>query len=234
MKIDIVISANYINEDIIKDKVVVVIDVFRATSVITTAINNGCKSITPVLTIEEALKIKKDKPFVLLGGERKGLKIEGFDFSNSPLEYNKKNVSGKEIVFTTTNGTRALTKCTAAEKILIGAMINGKAVADKLMEINKDVVIVNAGTNGNFSIDDFICSGYIISEIINKKDNVELTDIARLAYIDYNKEDNVISYMSQARHYKYMMTIDLQDDIQYCIQKNIMNVVPEYNNEIIE
>ena len=233
MNIDIVISADYIRESDIKDKIVVVIDVFRATSVIVTAFKNGCKSFTPVRTIEEALKLKETNPNILLGGERRGLKVEGFNFSNSPLEYTSENIKGREVAFTTTNGTRALTKCSSASKVLIGAMINGRAVADRLNEINKDVVIVNSGTEGRFSIDDFICSGYIISEVLKRNNNVELTDIARLAAIDYSKEENVLDYISKAKHYEYMISINLEEDINYCIQKDKTEVVPEYNKNIV-
>ena len=97
MKIDIIISADYIRKDIIENKVVVVIDMLRATSVITTALMNGCKKVIPTLTIEEALKLKASigEKECILGGERKALKIDGFDLSNSPLEYTKEVVEGK-------------------------------------------------------------------------------------------------------------------------------------------
>lgn len=90
MKISLIPSVDYIEEECIKDKVVVVIDVLRATSVITTAIGNGALEVVPVVEIEEAIKMKGNNS--LLGGERKGLKIEGFDLSNSPLEYSKEKV----------------------------------------------------------------------------------------------------------------------------------------------
>ena len=153
---------------------------FRATSVIVTALNNGCKEVIPFLTIEEtfekAEELKREN--CILGGERKAVKIDGFDVSNSPLEYTKELVGGKSVLMTTTNGTKTLTRSLSAKKIFIAAMINAKAVAEKLLEINEDVVIINAGTNGNFSMDDFICSGYIIDEMTKKSSKLDLTDIA--------------------------------------------------------
>ena len=98
--------------------------------------------------------------------KEKLVKIEGFDLSNSPLEYTEDIVKNKTVLMTTTNGTRTLTKSISAKRILIAAMINAKAVAKKLLDINEDVVIINAGTNGNFSMDDYICSGYIINEML--------------------------------------------------------------------
>lgn len=233
LKIDIIVSADYIREDIIKDKIVVVIDMLRATSVITTAFMNGCKELVPLLTVEEAFKLREteSEKNYLLGGERRAIKIEGFDFGNSPLEYTKEAVSGRNVILSTTNGTRALTSCLAADKILIGAMINGHAVAEKLKELNKDVVIVNAGTNGQFSMDDFICSGFIIKELLDMgmEEHVELTDISKTALTIYNTHSDVISFIKNARHYNVMLNLGLNEDIAYCSKKNICEIVPEYN-----
>ncbi len=235
MKLDIIISADYIREDLIKDKIVVVIDMLRATSVITTAFMNGCKEVIPLLTVEEAFEKRNllNRNECILGGERRAVKIDGFDLSNSPLEYTKELVEDKTIIITTTNGTRTLTSCTSADRIFIGAMINAGAVARKLIEINKDVVIVNAGTNGQFSMDDFICSGFIINEMMKNKKSIELTDIANTALKIYKENDDIISYIKEARHYNVMLGLNLENDIEYCIQKNITNIVPEYKDLVI-
>ena len=232
MKINVIISADYIREDLIKDKVVVVIDILRATSVIVTAFMNGCKEVIPLLTVEEAFerKNKESEKNYILGGERKAVKIEGFDYSNSPLEYKKENVEGRSILLTTTNGTRALTSCLSADKILIASMLNGKAVAKKLLEIDKDIVFVNAGTSGEFSMDDFICTGYIVNAIVNEKNTSELTDIAKTALTIYKNNSDIISYIKDARHYNRMISLGLQGDIEYCIQKDKCNIVPKYTN----
>ncbi len=236
MKIDIIISADDIKESKIKDKIVVVIDMFRATSVIITALNNGCKEVIPYLTIEETLEEarKLGREDYILGGERRAVKIDGFDLSNSPLEYTKNNVENKTVFLTTTNGTKTLTKSKSAKRIFIGAMINAKAVANNLMKINEDVVIINAGTNGNFSMDDYICSGYIINEILKDDKSIELTDIARTANIIYEENVDIMSYVKQATHYSVMKSLELDNDIEYCVKKSIVNIVPEYKNDRIQ
>jgi 2-phosphosulfolactate phosphatase len=230
MKVDIIISADDINESKIENKVVVVIDMFRATSVIVTALTNGCKEVVPYLTIEETLehanKLRREE--YILGGERKAVKIEGFDLSNSPLEYTREKVENKSILMTTTNGTRTLNKSIAAKRVLIGAMINAKAVAETLIEINEDVVIINAGTNGNFSMDDYICSGYIINEMLKKNQNLMLTDIAKTANMIYEGHEDILSYVKKASHYSVMKSLSLDEDIEYCIKKSIISQVPEY------
>jgi len=229
MLIDLIISADDIKKEKLIDKTVVVIDMLRATSVITTAIANGCNGVIPVLTIEEALAIAgEEREKYILGGERKALKIEGFDFSNSPLDYTKENVEGKTLVNTTSNGTRAIKGSEGARNILIGAMINAKAVAKKILELNNDVVIVNAGTLGEFSMDDFICGGYIIDHIA-KEIVVDLTDIAATAHYIYANNEDIISFIKYARHFKRIMELGLNDDLEYCCTKDCVDIVPEYN-----
>ena len=235
MKIDIIISADDILKSKLENKIAVVIDMFRATSVIVTALNNGCSEVIPFLTIEETLEAAENltRNEYILGGERKAIKIEGFDLSNSPLEYTEDVVRGKKVLMTTTNGTKTLTKSNNAERVLIAAMINAKAVAKKLLEINKDVVIINAGTNGNFSMDDYICSGYIINEMLKEKNNIELTDISKTANMIYENNQDIISYVKDATHYSVMKSLKLDRDIEYCIKKSIVDNVPEYKDGVI-
>ena len=235
MKIDIVISAEDIKKSKLEHKIVLVIDMFRATSVIVTALNNGCKKIIPLLTVEEAFKMAENigREKCILGGERRATKIEGFDISNSPLEYSKEIVHDRTIIMTTTNGTKALTACENADKIFIGSMINGLAVAKKLISLNKDAVIVNAGTNGNFSMDDFICSGYIINEMMKRSDKLDLTDISKTANSVYESNPNIMSYIKDATHYSVMKSLNLEEDISYCMQKSIVEIVPQYINGVI-
>lgn len=230
MNIDVIISADYIRDDIINNKTVVVIDMLRATSVITTAVMNGCKEVIPTLTIEEALKKRDEigKENCILGGERKAVKIDGFDFSNSPLEYTEDKVKGKTIILSTTNGTRTLTSCLSAEKIYTGCILNGGAIAKKLVEENHDVVIVNSGTNGQFSMDDYICTGFILKEMMNLTSKLYLSDIAKSAVKAYEFQPDILSYIKDARHYNVMLNLNLQKDIKYCVQKNITKVVPQY------
>lgn len=228
MKVNLFASVENVNEESLKGSSVVVIDVLRATSVITTAIHNGCREIQPVLKVEEALSLKNQE--VLLGGERKGLKLEGFDLSNSPLEYTRERVNGKTIVFTTTNGTRAILKSKYADRILIGSMLNAKYLAQKLVEFGDDVSILCAGTAGKFSMDDFICAGKIIYEI-SKMIDLDKDDFSSLAYLSYvNYKDNIFEYLSHAKHYNYLLSIGLNEDIEYCFTEDIIDTIPCFIN----
>ncbi|KRQ86709.1 putative 2-phosphosulfolactate phosphatase [Caloramator mitchellensis] len=220
-------SVDEVNKSSLVDKNVVVIDALRATSVIVTAVNNGAVVI-PILEIEEALK-HKDKGY-LLGGERRGLKIEGFDLGNSPFEYKREIVEGRKIIFTTTNGTRAIYKAFDANNIYIASMLNGKATARKVVEENKDTVIICAGTYGRLSLDDFICAGKVIYEM-NYLMECRLDDSSTAAYLAYRDyKDKILEYVKNAKHYKYLISIGCAEDIRYCFTEDIIDVVPCYRD----
>lgn len=235
MKLDIIISADDVKEEKVCDKSVAVVDMLRATSVITTAIYNGCKAVIPVLTVEEAFKKADGKSGYILGGERNAVKIDKFDLSNSPLEYTRNIVEGRTLVMTTTNGTKAIKRCIGARNVIIAAMINAKAVSKKLIELKNDIVIVNSGTKGQFSMDDFICSGYIVESIMENTDGeVEPVDIAKTARYVYQKNKEIINFIRHSDHYKVIKRLKLERNLNYCCNKDIIDIVPEYKNGIIK
>lgn len=233
MKIDMIICGDYVTTEAVRNATVIVVDVLRATSVIITALSNGAKSVVPVTSVEEALSTKKKLESVVLGGERRAQKIEGFDLSNSPLEYKSEVIHDRNVVITTTNGTKAISKSSAANKVYIGALINAKAVSSKAVKNEKDIIIVNAGTNGVFSMDDFITGGAIIDEILSEQE-YELTDIAKTALVIYRSHKDIKSYVKGAAHYQILVDLGLEEDIDYCLQKDLFNIVPEYKDGIIK
>ncbi|MBY6829027.1 2-phosphosulfolactate phosphatase, partial [Clostridium botulinum] len=168
------------------------------------------------LTVEEAKDIAKNsKEDIILGGERNALKIDGFNFSNSPLEYTKKYVEGKTVVLSTTNGTRAINNSFNAKTILISALINSKATAKAIDKLNEDLIIINSGTNGQFSIDDFICSGYLIDCLYNIRKDLELSDIAKTAHYIYTNNKDIESFVKKATHYSRLKSLNLEKDLEY-------------------
>ncbi len=141
---------------------VVVIDVLRATTVIATALAAGAARVIPCLELDEARRIASGLPAneVLLGGERKGLPIEGFDLGNSPSEYTPERVAGRTIAFTTTNGTRALRHCQQAGRVLVGAFVNLRAIVNALTD-EETVHLLCAGTRGEITREDVLLAGAI-------------------------------------------------------------------------
>jgi 2-phosphosulfolactate phosphatase len=152
--------------------IAVVIDVLRASTTIITALAHGAAGVRPVLTIAEARALAAggdpgSSPDVLLGGERGGLRIDGFDLGNSPLEYSRARVADRRIVITTTNGTAALDRCAAAAEVLIGAIVNRSAVAARACGLARrngisDIHLVCAGTDGEVTEEDVLTAGAIL------------------------------------------------------------------------
>ena len=139
----------------------IVVDVLRASTTITTALDSGAEKVIPCLTVEEARELAAKRSGALLGGERQGQKLPGFNFGNSPAEYTSESVSKRTIIFTTTNGTKAMSRCIGSSRILIGAVVNRSAVC-KTANRDDRIDILCAGTNGHISMDDCLAAGAIV------------------------------------------------------------------------
>lgn len=146
---------------------VVVIDVLRATTSIIHAVQGGCKEVIPCLEVEEARQIaaRYERGQAVLGGERNGVKIEGFDYGNSPSEYSPESVAGRTVVFTTTNGTKAMQRCKQAARVSLCGFVNLTAVARDLCDLDW-VDIVCAGTGGEVTREDILCAGALVDRLI--------------------------------------------------------------------
>lgn len=144
----------------------VVIDVLRATTTIAYALDAGAKEIAPCLTISDAHALAKQLPAneIVLGGERDGAAIEGFDLGNSPDEYTPDRVDGKTVIFTTTNGTQAINHAQAADEVLLAAFVNADAVVRQLYDRER-VHIICAGTDGNISEEDVLLAGMLVERL---------------------------------------------------------------------
>ncbi len=155
---------------------VVVIDVLRASTVIACALAAGAREVIPCLEVEEARKIAAGLPKgeALLGGERHGLPIEGFDFGNSPAEYRPDLVAGRTVVFTTTNGTRAMNACHKASRVLIGAFVNCQAVCAALPPA-RPIHLLCAGTSGKITREDVLFAG-LVAEPLDRRRRCSLRD----------------------------------------------------------
>jgi 2-phosphosulfolactate phosphatase len=163
--------------------IAVVIDVLRASTTIVTALAHGALGVRPVLTIEEA-RAEAAGRNAMLGGERGGRRIDGFDLGNSPLEYGRDRVGGRSIVITTTNGTAALHACADAAEILIGAVVNRSAVAEAARELSlkhggRDIHLVCAGTEGAVTEEDLLAAGAILEAALRSDGRDEETIDAR-------------------------------------------------------
>ena len=163
--------------------IAVILDILRASSTITTALSNDAKVIVPFQNVDEALRFRAATPGegVILGGERGGVKIEGFDLSNSPADYSASRVRNRTIGFTTTNGTNAMLRSKQARHILVGCFLNVSAVIDFIYRHPMPLHLVCAGTNGSITGEDALCPGAIVRGITALESNCRLNDSATLA-----------------------------------------------------
>ncbi|WP_031518030.1 2-phosphosulfolactate phosphatase [Desulfofalx alkaliphila] len=148
----------------------VVLDILRATTTITTALANGCRGVIAVAEVEEARALAAAKGKVLLGGERGAVRLPGFHLGNSPLEYTADKVGGKTVVLTTTNGTGTIELAVQrAAHVLMGSLLNVRAVAQELAAFKGHILLACAGTRGKFSLEDTLAAGWIIKELLEIK-----------------------------------------------------------------
>ncbi|HSL90544.1 MAG TPA: 2-phosphosulfolactate phosphatase [Ignavibacteriaceae bacterium] len=237
MKANVLFSPVNADELYFTNKTTVVIDVLRATSVITQAIKNKAKEVIPVGTVEFAVKVSGGMfgGQTLLGGERNTKKIEGFALGNSPFEYVKKIVEGKSIVFYTTNGTKAIVKAKFSENLIICSFLNLSAVAKHLVELGKDVEILCAGRNNLFSLEDSVCAGRLTKEIRALNKNMILNDSA-LAVISLDDKfgSDLVEMMKKCEHGKILLENGFEKDIEFCGQLNSMEVIPIFKNGTVK
>ncbi len=203
--------------------VTVVIDVLRATSVMTNALNNGARRILAVTEPADALKLRDliGKEDVVLGGERKMDRIEGFDLGNSPQDYTEGRVRGKTVVMTTTNGTLALHNARTARVLYAASVINWRAVCRAVMrsfgKTGGDVAIVCAGTNGVFSLEDAYCAGLIVSFLRKEEmfSSVFLDDKSLACTMlaeAFSKEK-----IEGSAHYRNLVAKGYEEDAVFCL-----------------
>jgi len=213
--------------------IAVVIDVLRATTTISLALVNGADSIE-VFSDLDLLKVKAkqwDSNKRVMIAERGGKKINGFDLGNSPLSVTKRTVQGKRLFMSTTNGTRAMQRVQNCKNLFAMALINRKAVAERIISMNeKEVLILGSGWEGSYSLEDSLAAGALASYLIeNKNTDVNLVNDelnAALALWHFWKED-ILGCLKTATHGKRLTNIgNYEDDFKCCAQLDHLNIVP--------
>ncbi len=202
----------------------IMVDVLRASTTITIALER-IPYIIPTREIEEALTIAPEND-AFLAGERGGANIEGFDTGNSPIEIQK--LSGKPLIITTSNGTRILERISG--RALIGSFVNARAVAQKAIETAVDEIeVVMAGVKGRFAIEDFLGAGVIISHLQDH----DLDEMAQSASLAVQNPELVDEYVKNSLSARNLRKLGFGDDVDFCLQRNISNIVPQLKDGII-
>jgi len=213
--------------------IVVIIDIFRATSTITAALHNGAKCVIPVASVAECIAIGERIPGSITAGERDGKVAEGLKYGNSPSEYPPEFIKGKTLVLTTTNGTRLLHMVEGASEIVIGSFLNLSALCKYLISRNNHVLLGCASWKDRFNLEDTLFAGAVVNGV---KDAFEVNcDSARAAKYLYERSGgNFIDFLKDSSHYQRLSAYGLQDDMAYCATPDLHPVVPYLNgNEIV-
>jgi 2-phosphosulfolactate phosphatase len=208
----------------INKRIVVVIDILRATSSIVYGIDNGATAIIPVAQVEDCLNYAEHG--YLLAAERNGEVVAGYDFGNSPFSYTKERVAGKTVVLTTTNGTKALHLARAtAEQVVIGSFLNLKALCDWLKTQSQDVLLLCAGWKDQANLEDTLFAGAVVKELSGlftefDDSSIMAEDLYKLA------EHDLGAYMTKSSHSHRLAALNIGEDVKFCLQLNVCTAIP--------
>lgn len=212
---------------------VVVVDVLRATTTIVTALANGAKAVIPAATSEEAVRLASnlEKDGVLLAGERRCVKIEGFALGNSPREMEPTAVAGKTVVLATTNGTPALVAAQGGDPVLVGAPVNFKAVVERARAVlaeRRDLVILCAGREKQFAIEDAYMAGRLVKAVKKGLRKLEVNDAARVALALTRELEGWEEALEDSEAARQLAEVDLAEDVVFAARADRFGVVPTY------
>lgn len=215
-----------------KSAIVVIIDIFRATSSICTAFANGVSSLIPVAEVEEA-RVFKERGFIV-AGERDGTMLDFADFGNSPDNFSVENVAGKTVVYTTTNGTRTIKMAAEYNEVIIGSFLNATSLVEYLIRSGQNILLLCAGWKGKFNLEDSVCAGYIASRLIESGEVVTTCDSAHASMDMWAQAaGDLRKYIDKAAHRQRLKVKNLDYCIDYCLTIDVTRVIPVLKDGIL-
>jgi len=238
MKIDVLPHYGKQTDNQLYNTTVIVVDVLRATSSIICALNGGAVKVVPAVDAGDAVAIagRLGPRECVLGGERGGIKISGFELGNSPSEYLQRSVRNKTVIVSTTNGTGAIHSVRSADTVMLGAMINRTAAAKAAAALANDVLIVCAGTEGQPSADDLCTAGAIIDAMRTYADfkDGDLTDMALICEKLYGDMREGGFDIKKTFHSSRLIGLGFEEDVDFCFKEDVTDTVPVYRDGIIQ
>jgi 2-phosphosulfolactate phosphatase len=222
-KLEVCLSPALLHLHDIRESIVVVIDIFRATSSMCYGLANGAEAIIPVASAD-ACRSYEDTDY-LLAAERNGEVVAGFDFGNSPFSYTAEKVAGKTIVLTTTNGTHAINESREAKKVVIGSFLNLSALSVWLQSQPHDVLLLCAGWKNKVNLEDSLFAGAVAYHLKNEAYKLDdaailVADLYELAQGDLNE------FMKKTSHSERLKELNIEADIAFCLQTNVIDSIP--------
>jgi len=229
--IDVCLAPKLFENYSVENKIVVIVDILRATTIITTMFHNGLEKLIPVKSLDEAKELKK-KGF-LVAAERDGKKLDFADFDNSPYSFIKEKIQGKTIVYSTTNGTNTINLAKDSEKVIIASFLNLTAVSNFLIHQQKDVLILCSGWHGDYCIEDALFAGALSEKLLqnNFKSNYDSvsssTDLWKMA------KNDLLLYIKTTFQYGRLVSLGLENVISYCFRQDVTEVIPIFQHDYI-
>jgi 2-phosphosulfolactate phosphatase len=214
----------------VHDRTVVVVDILRATSCMTTAFANGITEIAPFADLDACLAMKSKGYFT--AGERDGKKVDGFDFGNSPFEYMDENLRGKKIAFTTTNGTEAIARSHGAREIIIGSFLNLTATTQYLKQSENNVLVLCAGWRGKVNLEDTLFGGALV-ELLKDFSEPDCDAPIAAQHLYNEAKKDMMTFLKNASHIKRLNRLGIQKDIEFCLTHDKYDVVPILTNGVL-
>ena len=215
----------------LQNAVVVIIDVFRATTTIATALYNGAARVIPVAEVEECKRLGNEILGSITAGEREGKVIEGLQYGNSPTEYPREFIEDKTLVLTTTNGTKLLHMAFAkgCAQVVTGSFANLSAVCDYLIAQGKNVILGCSGWKDRFNLEDTLLAGAVIDRV--KEHFIIHDDSSLMASEMFTLHRNdLYSFIQHTTHWHRLAAYGLQKDLEYCVSTDVANVLPVLKN----
>ena len=215
----------------VSDSIVVIIDVFRATSTMATVLYNGAKKIIPVDNVEKCIAIGKATPNSITAGERDGKIIEGLQHGNSPADYPRSFIEGKTLVLTTTNGTKLLQMALdkGVSNVVTGSFPNLSATVDYLIKQNKNVFLGCSAWKDRFNLEDTLFAGAVIEQV--KEHFTIHCDSSLMAEQMYQLHKNDLKqFIRGTTHWHRLAKHGLEKDMEFCVSIDVANVLPVYKD----
>jgi 2-phosphosulfolactate phosphatase len=239
VRVDVLFGVQQLTPQDVQGRVVAMIDVLRASTTIATALINGARTIIPMESPDEVVTRSKqlERGAVRLAGERRMLKMEGFDLGNSPLEHTREAVEGTTVLMTTTNGTRALLAVQGARDVVVASYVNLTAVSTMLrtaLRGGADITIVCAGHERQFALEDAACAGRYVHHVARRLTGLQLNDAALAAsLIDRKYGDNLMRLFNTAAHGRALAAAGFEADLAACAAVDSVPVIPIYQDRQI-
>jgi 2-phosphosulfolactate phosphatase len=233
MALDVYLLPDFVSDQALAGRTVIVIDILRATTTMTQALVAGARNVIPCLEVDEARRVAAGIPGSVLGGERGGQRIDRFDLGNSPAEYTPASVGGRTVVFTTTNGTRAMQRCRQASRVLLGTFQNLSEIVGEVREV-RDLALVCAGTHGKVTEEDRLFAGAVVDRLANESPvELKMNDEAFLAArlwrtLGAGRDPaSLLRFLLDSRGGRNLVQLGMADDVAFAARIDVTDLVAE-------